>query len=107
MSLYRWVNWAFGTFIGPMIIFWMTVFYRNRLKEIDPTALAPKISIPTLIIHGEKDRRFPVAFAHRLQSHFTNGQVELYVAKGVGHSDSSLTDEYPGVVKRFLEEHLD
>jgi len=106
LSLYRWVNWAFGTFIGPMIIFWMKLFHKNRLKDFDPIALAPKVRAPTLIIHGEKDRRFPVAFAQRLQAHFPVGQAELFVAKGVGHSDSSLTPDYPGAVKEFLQRHL-
>ena len=106
LSLYRWVNWFFGTFIGPMIIFWMKVFYRNRLKDVDPVALAPAIEAPTLIIHGENDRRFPLEFAQRLLGHFKDGQAELYIARGVGHSDSSLTDEYPGAVKAFLDKNL-
>ena len=105
LSLYRWVNWFFGTFVGPMIIFWMKVFYRNRLKDVDPIALAPGIEAPTLIIHGENDRRFPVEFAHRLHAHFKDGQAQLYIARGVGHSDSSLTAEYPGTIKAFLDQN--
>lgn len=106
LSLYRWVNWGFGTFIGPMVIFWMKVFYRNRLKEVDPVALAPRVRAPTLIIHGEKDRRFPLEFARRLHAGFPEGQAQLHVARGAGHSDSSLTPEYPDAVKAFLDRHL-
>ena len=79
LSLYRWVNWFFGTFIGPMVIFWMKVFYRNRLKDVDPVALAPQVKAPTLIIHGENDRRFPVEFARRLHASFPEGQAQLTV----------------------------
>ena len=107
LSLYRWVNRFFGTFIGPMIILWMKVFYRNRLKDVDPIVLAPGIKARTLIIHGEKDKRFPVEFAHRLHAHFPGGQSRLHVARGVGHSDSSLTAGYPDAVKAFLDQHLE
>jgi pimeloyl-ACP methyl ester carboxylesterase len=106
LSLYRWVNWFFGTFIGPMVIFWMKVFYRNRLKDVDPVALAPQVKAPTLIIHGENDRRFPVEFARRLHASFPEGQAQLHIARGVGHSDSSQTEAYPGAVKAFLDRHL-
>ena len=106
LSLYRWVNPFFGILIGPMIIFWMKLFYRNRLKDVDPIALAPKIEAPTLIIHGENDGRFPVEFARRLHGHFKKGQAQLHIAGGAGHSESSQTADYPGSVKAFLDQHL-
>ena len=106
LSLYRWANLAFGTLCGPMIIFWMNLFYRNRLKDVDPIALAPRVEAPTLIVHGEKDRRFPVDFARRLFDHFRAGQAELFVARGAGHSDSSTTAEYPAALKDFMDRHL-
>ncbi len=106
LSLYRWVNWVFGVFFGPVILFWMQVFHRKRLKDFDPIALVPAVKIPTLIVHGEKDRRFPVAFAQRLYAQFPEGQAELFIAEGAGHSDSSLSEKYPGAVKQFFERHV-
>jgi pimeloyl-ACP methyl ester carboxylesterase len=62
--------------------------------------------MPVMIIHGEKDRRFPLQFAQRLKNNFKPNQVELYVAPGAGHSDSSKTPGYQPAVKSFLDRHM-
>lgn len=103
LSLYRWVNPFFGIVFGPMILFWMRLFYKNRLDLVSPVRLAPTIKMPVLLIHGEKDRRFPLEFARKLNQAFAPGQAELYIAKGVGHSDSSTTAGYPPAVRSFIE----
>lgn len=105
LSLYRWVNPFFGNFLGPMILFWMNLFYKNRLDLVSPARLAPMIEVPVMLIHGEKDRRFPLEFALNLKQEFAAGQAELYIAKGVGHSDSSTTAGYQPAVQSFIERH--
>ena len=106
LSLYRWVNPVFGVCFGPMILFWMNLFYRNQLDSVSPARLAPGINVPVLLIHGAKDLRFPLAFALKLKSHFTPALVELYVAEAAGHSDSSRSPCYADTVKSFLDRHL-
>ena len=103
LSLYRWVNLFFGIFFGPMILFWMNLFYKNKLDLVSPARLAPLIKVPVMLIHGEKDRRFPLEFALRLKQKFAAGQAELYIAKGVGHSDSSTTAGYQQALRSFLD----
>jgi pimeloyl-ACP methyl ester carboxylesterase len=103
LSLYRWVNSFFGIFFGPMILCWMTLFYKNKLDLVSPARLASRIKMPVMLIHGEKDRRFPLEFAQTLKQGFAAGQAELYIANGVGHSDSSTTAEYPLAVQSFIE----
>jgi pimeloyl-ACP methyl ester carboxylesterase len=103
LSLYRWVNPFFGIFFGPMILFWMKLFYKNRLDSVSPARLAPLIEMPVMLIHGEKDRRFPLEFALTLKQKFADGRAELYIARGVGHSDSSATAGYQPAVQSFLE----
>jgi len=105
LSLYRWVNLFFGIFFGPMILFWMNLFYKNKLDLVSPARLAPLIKVPVMLIHGEKDRRFPLEFALRLKQKFAAGQAELYIAKGVGHSDSSTTAGYQQALRSFLDRH--
>jgi pimeloyl-ACP methyl ester carboxylesterase len=105
-SLYRWFNRFFGFAFGPMIIFWMNVWYRGGLKRISPAVLAPAIRAPVLLIHGARDRRFPLAFAKRLQQAFPPGRCELFIAPDAGHSDSSLDPGYPGAVRGFIDRHL-
>ena len=106
LSLYRWVNPFFGIYFGPMILFWLNVFYGNKLDTVSPARLAKDINIPVMLIHGEKDRRFPLTFALKLKRSFESDQVGLYVAEGAGHSDSSRTPGYEGAVKSFLDRHL-
>ena len=106
LSLYRWVNPFFGICFGPMILFWMNLFYGNKLDSVSPARLASGINIPVMLIHGQKDRRFPLAFALKLKRSFAPGQAALYVAEGAGHSDSSQMPGYAEAIKSFLDQHL-
>lgn len=106
LSLYRWVNPFFGMCFGPMILFWMNVFYRNKLDSVSPARLAPKITVPVMLIHGEKDRRFPLEFACKLKNSFSSGKAELFVATGAGHSESSQTPGFKTAVKSFLDRNF-
>ena len=106
LSLYRWVNPLFGIVFGPMILCWMNLFYRNQLAAVSPARLAPSLKMQVMMIHGEKDRRFPLQFARKLKDSFPSGQAELYVAPGAGHSDSSGTPGYKPAVKMFLDRYV-
>ena len=105
MHLYIWANPFFGRCFGPMILFWMNLFYGGRLRRMTPCRLAHSIEVPVMLIHGEQDRRFPVRFAHELKTCFTRAPVTLYVAPGAGHSAASATPGYRPAVKAFLESH--
>ena len=83
----------------------MNLFYRNRLDEVSPTRLARSIRMPVMLIHGEKDKRFPLEFAIRLKDSFPSDQAMLYIAEGVGHSDSSRTPGYPEAVRTFVDRY--
>ena len=107
LSLYRWFNRFFGIAFGPLIVFWMNLFYRNRLEEVSPAGLAPSIRVPVMIIHGADDRRFPLAFALKLKACFPPDRVDLFVAAGARHSESSCDPAYPAAVRHFIARHLD
>ena len=106
LSLYRWFNRFFGTAFGPTIVFWMNLFYRNRLKDVSPAKLASSIRMPVMIIHGAQDRRFPLEFALRLKACFPPERSELFVAENARHSESSLDPGYAAAVRGFIERHL-
>lgn len=106
MSLYRWVNPVFGVVFGPMILFWMGLFYRGALEQYSPAVLAKEIQVPVMLIHGEKDQRFPLAFARELEQSFTHDKVSFFLAKGAGHSESSTKPGYREAVKAFLDKYL-
>lgn len=103
LSLYRWFNRFFGIFFGPGILFWMELFYKGEIADLNPTRIAPSLGMPVMIIHGENDRRFPLKFAQKLYNSFAPGQADLYIAKGVGHSDSSQTRGYKDAIRSFLD----
>lgn len=106
LSLYKWANWIFGTFVGPMIIFWWDLFYRGAMDRYSPINLAPDLKMPVMIIHGEKDQRFPLAFAHTLRQGIGHDSVDMYIGPGADHSDASLTPGYPEAVKAFVDRYL-
>jgi len=106
LSLYRWFNPLFGMAFGPLIVFWMNLFYRNRLKDVSPTRLAPSLRMPVMIIHGADDRRFPLSFALTLKASLPPDRVDLFVAAGARHSESSFDPAYPGAVRKFIARHL-
>lgn len=105
LSLYRWFNWSIGTCFGPAIIFWMDLFYRSDINLTSPALIAPEITMPVMVIHGEKDQRFPLTYAHTLKNSFRPGQAEIYVAPGAGHSDSSQTPGFIPAITGFLNRH--
>jgi uncharacterized protein len=104
-SLYKWFNAFFGIFFAPVILCFMDILYRNNIDSISPALLAPDIKIPVMIVHGEKDARFPLRFAEKLKQSFNPGLAELFVAKGADHSESSLTRGYNKAVKNFIDRH--
>lgn len=104
-SLYKWFNYFFGIFFAPSILFFMDLFYKRKINSVSPALLAPEIKIPVMLIHGEKDARFPLKFAEKLIKCFEPGRAELFVARGADHSDSSRTPGYSEAVKHFLDRH--
>ncbi len=104
-SLYRWFNVFFGMFFAHAILFSMDILYKNNIDSVSPALLAPGIKIPVMLIHGEKDARFPLKFAEKLKESFEPGMAELFVAKDADHSDSSNTPGYAGAIKTFLDRH--
>jgi pimeloyl-ACP methyl ester carboxylesterase len=103
--LYQWVDPFFGTYLAPMILFWMNLIYLNRIDDIDPARLAPKLSMPVLQIHGEKDRRFPLHFALKLTSRLPDGKTSLFIGKDAGHSTAWQAPGYAEAVTMFLDRH--
>lgn len=105
LSLYRWFNRMAGNLLGPMILFWMNLYYHGMPDRVSPARLAPSVKCPVMLVHGENDRRFPVEFARVLQRSFTPGQATLFIAPGAGHSDSSSRPGYRQAVQAFLDGH--
>jgi pimeloyl-ACP methyl ester carboxylesterase len=105
-SLYRDYNLVFGVLLGPMIVFWMDLFYGFRMDAVSPARLVKTLRMPALIVHGEQDTSFPPAHALRLQESFPPGTAELFVAPGADHHSASLAPAYPQAIKDFVDRRL-
>jgi pimeloyl-ACP methyl ester carboxylesterase len=106
LSLYRWFNPVFGRLFGPMIVLWMRILYRGATDAYSPARVAQQIQMPVMLIHGEKDRRFPLSFARKLKRCFPHDRVGCYIAENAGHSDASRTKGYGPAVKSFIQTYL-
>jgi pimeloyl-ACP methyl ester carboxylesterase len=61
----------------------------------------PKLTVPTLVLHGEEDQLFPLEAARYMVGHIAGAQ--LYIFKGRCHLPvTTATAEFAGVVKRFI-----
>ena len=105
-NLYYWFSPWFARLFGKAILFWMDLLYKWRLDTVDPARLIKCLPMPIMIIHGEKDGRFPVHMARALFAAVPTGNAELFIAKGAGHSDSSRMPGYEEAVKDFLTARL-
>jgi len=85
---------------------------RLKFRETSPINFASRIQPPVLLIHGEKDRTFPLAQAQRLcQTLQSAGKnCELFVVSGAGHV-FNFKDKEKGKIAwektiQFLDRHL-
>ncbi len=105
VSLYGHYIPVLGRLFAPSVVAWMNLFYSGRMDQVDPVRLAPDLDMPVLLIHGELDQAFPLEYARELRDAFPAGRAEFFVGRGSDHSGSSLTPEYPGAVRSFLDRH--
>jgi pimeloyl-ACP methyl ester carboxylesterase len=103
LSLFRYHGRWFYFFFGKAVLFWMNLFYRGKLDRLSPAVLAPDLKMPVMVIHGEKDQRFPVSFAFAIKDKLKKDLSEIYIAPGARHSEASHTPGYAGAVKAFLD----
>jgi pimeloyl-ACP methyl ester carboxylesterase len=105
MSLFSWYGPLFKRLFGRMILFWMHLLYRGRLEALSPARLAPELKMPVMLLHGEKDQRFPLAFAFTLKETLSPENSDLFIGEGASHSGSSAAPGYQAAVSRFLKRH--
>ena len=75
------------------------------LREEDRRAALPGIAVPTLVVHGERDRIVPVGAARFLAAQLPNAQLEL--VPGAGHAPFlSRPVEFNDVLRSFLREKV-
>jgi dienelactone hydrolase len=85
---------------------------RPKFREMSPINLADRIKAPVLLIHGEKDRTFPLEQIERLcrKLEESGTKCELMVIPGAGHVFNFLDKEEGKAAwertLQFFHEHL-
>jgi len=84
---------------------WIKAFRSGAIKTkpLDAESLITKSSRPTLVIHGERDLRFPVDVAIRLGK--SNPKICLHILRGAGHlAHLEKPSKWSSHVSDFLNE---
>ncbi len=81
-------------------IFKKDMFGIGLCKPID---FFKKISIPTLVIHGQKDTSVPFDITQKIQNSFKNDLINWFYPENVGHSMSSYNDEIINEIIKFIK----
>jgi len=106
LSLYRSHNKFFGLIFGPMILLWMRLFFGKQIDATHPEKLSSKLKVPVMILHGDKDTKFPLSMAIALKNSFLAEQVvDFYIAEGMEHGEASGGAGYHSAVKAFLKRY--
>ena len=91
--------WIGDAFIGSSASLVATFFERGPQR---PWALAERITAPTLLIYGNKDKLVHPRGAHRASAHFPNAMV--MVIQDCGHVAQM---EHPDLVERWWRERCE
>ena len=81
----------------PLPGFIISIKFENMEK-------APKVAIPTLVLHGDSDELIPFSQGRRIFEALKVKEKTMAVIKGGGHNDLSQFPEYHRAVKNFLDE---
>jgi len=100
---------TFGPVKYPFVAFTRILgktFFGVWPKDISPQNSVKNSTIPTFIIHGDKDSQIPVENSKIIQEQ--NKDIELWIVAGVDHGQAHALKqkEYEKRVKNFLKRHM-
>jgi pimeloyl-ACP methyl ester carboxylesterase len=76
-------------------------FFEQMLFEIDTRDLMSRVSVPTLVIHGQEDQTIPLAAGRELASSIRGAQFEILA--GANHGEGTImSPRIPALIDEFL-----
>jgi len=85
--------------------FWLEAWnkgYMNQDKKFDQIAELKSFKFPVLVLHGEKDMRFPVTVAKKLKDEIP--EIEIEIIPQTGHlSHIESPEKWNSAVLKFIE----
>ena len=96
-------------YLGPLKFpfVWTTELYGKLFYGINTREYEARVTVPTLLIHGDIDSQIPVENSKKIYK--TNPKLaKLWIIEGADHGMSYVRDpkRYKARVKAFFEEHL-
>lgn len=81
----------------------------NREKEASTLPLIKKVTIPTLIIHGENDVIIPLEDGVALHKNVSSENKEILIIPKAGHNDLLYfgPEDYMAAIKKIITENLE
>jgi pimeloyl-ACP methyl ester carboxylesterase len=70
---------------------------------LDPRAAAAAVTVPLLIVHGDRDDYFPAH--HAWQIHRSAPESTLWMEAGFGHAEGAVTEDLAQRMADWLAEH--
>lgn len=77
----------------------------TTFHKVAPQTVISKITVPGLLIHGDKDTVVPVEDSQRNLEHAPEN-IQLWIAEGCGHSDTYTHPEFATILRTFLKNAL-
>lgn len=94
-------KYRFFAFLIPGISIFTYLNHKYTLGQISPIKTMNRITIPTLFIHGEKDKPVPLFMAEELYNACQSDNKELVVVKNSPHAKGFEVDK-PLVMKKII-----
>ncbi len=85
--------------------FFLKLFYKYTLNDVEPMEESKNSKTPLLIIHGDKDDYVPVESAYKIKELRRNDAItEMVIVEGAGHARSLVLDReaYLNYLQNFL-----
>jgi dipeptidyl aminopeptidase/acylaminoacyl peptidase len=95
---YRPVGWLVLRFIERTI--------GARFDDIAPCNTIGRVACPVLLVHGDEDRRAPLADARRIHANRRDDRVELLVLPGAGHDSIEAIETHGKTLLAFLRRQV-
>lgn len=93
--LRRRLMWLFGSpvaQVGAELAFGTSIA-REWVGGEPPLAVADRIDLPTLVVHGDDDHLFPLDGVEQFVAH-CRGETELWVIDGFGHCEDGFSSDF-------------
>jgi pimeloyl-ACP methyl ester carboxylesterase len=73
-----------------------------RVDDVAPAEAVKRLSVPLLLIHGEKDDETPPAHSQRIYANAASAQKRILIVPGATHRDLLSTPAPWGEIQTFL-----